>query len=72
MALAQGTLLSVNVGAIREFEFNGRVAVSAIWKAPVRGRVTVRGVNLEEGTTRRIAPRTAGPTRRSTLTPSRT
>ncbi len=47
MALARGTLLSVNVGGIREFEFNGRVAVSAIWKAPVRGRVTVRGVNLE-------------------------
>ncbi len=47
MALARGTLLSVNVGGIREFEFDGRPAVSAIWKAPVTGRVAARGVNLE-------------------------
>ncbi len=47
MALARGTLLSVNVGGIREFEFEGRTAVSAIWKAPVTGRVAARGVNLE-------------------------
>ncbi len=47
MVLARGSLLSVNVGGIREFEFDGRVAVSAIWKAPVTGRVTARGVNLE-------------------------
>lgn len=47
MALARGTLLSVNVGGIRQFEFDGREAVSAIWKAPVTGRVAARGVNLE-------------------------
>ncbi len=47
MALARGTLLSVNVGGIREFEFEGRAAVSAIWKTPVTGRVAARGVNLE-------------------------
>ncbi len=47
MALAQGSLLSVNVGGIREFEFEGRTAVSAIWKAPAAGRVAARGVNLE-------------------------
>ncbi len=47
MVLARGTLLSVNVGGIREFEFDGRAAVSAIWKAPVTGRVAARGVNLE-------------------------
>ncbi len=43
----KGTLLSVNVGGVREFDFNGRQAVSAIWKAPVTGRVAARGVNLE-------------------------
>ncbi len=47
MVLARGALLSVNVGGVREFDFNGRPAVSAIWKAPVAGRVAARGVNLE-------------------------
>ncbi len=47
MALDRGTVLSVNVGGIRQFEYNGRRAVSAIWKSPVRGRVAARGVNLE-------------------------
>ncbi len=46
MALARRTLLSVNVGGIRQFEFEGREAVSAIWKGPVTGRVAARGVNL--------------------------
>jgi MOSC domain-containing protein YiiM len=41
-----GKLLSVNVGAPREFEYNGRPAKSAIWKFPVSGRVEARGVNL--------------------------
>lgn len=31
----------------REFDFQGHTARSAIWKAPVAGRVAVRGVNLE-------------------------
>ena len=44
---AEGTILSVNVGGAREFDFNGRTVKSAIWKFPVRGRVTVRGVNLD-------------------------
>jgi MOSC domain-containing protein YiiM len=39
-------VLSVNVGTPREFEYNGRPARSAIWKAPVVGRVAARGVNL--------------------------
>ena len=47
MTLTRGTLLSVNVGGIREFKFGDRVVVSAIWKAPVTGRVAARGVNLE-------------------------
>jgi MOSC domain-containing protein YiiM len=40
-------LLSVNVGGVRAFEYNGRPAQSAIWKAPIGDRVRARGVNLE-------------------------
>ncbi len=43
---ALGRVLSVNVGSVREFEYNGRPAKSAIWKFPVAGRIPVRGVNL--------------------------
>src|SRR3954468_6555322 len=46
MASAAGTVLSVNVGRPREFEYNGHPAKSAIWKSPVAGRIAVRGVNL--------------------------
>ena len=46
MTLATGSLLSVNLGGIREFEYGGRSAKSAIWKYPVTGRVEARGVNL--------------------------
>ena len=42
-----GKVLSVNVGGIREFDYEGRPARSAIWKAPVGGRVRLRGVNLD-------------------------
>lgn len=44
--ITEGSLRSVHVGRPRQFEHNGRQAVSAIWKAPVTGRVTVAGVNL--------------------------
>jgi MOSC domain-containing protein YiiM len=46
MALRVGKLLSVNVGSVREFEYNGRPAKSAIWKSPAAGRIAARGVNL--------------------------
>jgi MOSC domain-containing protein YiiM len=46
MASSSGTVLSVNVGTAREFEYGGRPARSAIWKSPADGRVAVRGVNL--------------------------
>ena len=46
MAITQGKVLSVSVGLPRDFEYNGRPARSAIWKAPVAGRVAARGVNL--------------------------
>ena len=42
----RGKVLSVNVGLPRAFEFNGRPAKSAIWKAPVPGRIKAAGVNL--------------------------
>jgi MOSC domain-containing protein YiiM len=41
-----GKVLSVNVGGVREFEYGGRPARSAIWKSPVAGRIAVQGVNL--------------------------
>ena len=43
-------VLSVNVGGVREFEYNGRPAKSAIWKSPVSGRIRVRGVNIDGDT----------------------
>jgi len=46
MPLNPGSLLSVNVGGVREFEYNSRPAKSAIWKSPVSGRVVAQGVNL--------------------------
>jgi MOSC domain-containing protein YiiM len=46
MATPAGKVLSVNVGRVREFEYNGRPAMSAIWKSPVAGRIAARGVNL--------------------------
>jgi MOSC domain-containing protein YiiM len=47
MAIAEGKLLSVNVGGVRQFDYNGRSATSAIWKLPAAGRLAARGVNLE-------------------------
>src|SRR6476660_1733017 len=46
MATSAGKVLSVNVGTVREFEYGGRPARSAIWKSPAVGRVGARGVNL--------------------------
>jgi MOSC domain-containing protein YiiM len=46
VASTPGKVLSVNVGTVREFEYSGRPAKSAIWKFPVVGRITARGVNL--------------------------
>ena len=46
MATTGGKVLSVNVGSVREFEYNGRPARSAIWKSPAVGRIAARGVNL--------------------------
>lgn len=40
-------ILTVSVGRVREFDYRGRDARSAIWKSPVSGRVRVRGVNLD-------------------------
>ena len=47
MLMANGRVLSVNVGRSRRFDYDGSPATSAIWKSPVEGRVAVRGVNLE-------------------------
>ena len=47
MTAAAGRVLSVNVGAPRDFVYGGRPARSAIWKSPVAGRIAARGVNLD-------------------------
>ena len=39
-------VLSVNVGGVRAVELGDRTITTAIWKAPVRGRTPVSGVNL--------------------------
>jgi MOSC domain-containing protein YiiM len=41
------TVVSVNVGGVRTVEWYGRAVTTGIWKAPVDGRVAVRGVNLD-------------------------
>jgi MOSC domain-containing protein YiiM len=46
MATTAGKVLSVNVGGVRAFDYNGRPARSATWKSPVLGRIAARGVNL--------------------------
>ena len=46
MATTAGKVLSINVGTVREFEYSGRPAKSAIWKSPAVGRIAARGVNL--------------------------
>src|ERR687885_1843956 len=43
-----GLLVSVNVGQPRQVPVRrGRPLMSAIWKAPVDGRVRVAGINVE-------------------------
>ena len=39
-------VVSVNVGASRDVEWQGEIVSSAIWKNPVHGRVALRGVNF--------------------------
>ena len=46
MGTTTGKVLSVNVGAVREVEYGGRLAKSGIWKSSVTGRIAARGVNL--------------------------
>ena len=41
------SIVSVNVGPQRDVEWFGRTVRTAIWKAPVDGRVAVRGLNLD-------------------------
>jgi MOSC domain-containing protein YiiM len=40
-------VISMNVGAIREVEWKGHIVTTGIWKHPVPGRVTLRGVNFD-------------------------
>src|SRR5207245_1253889 len=40
-------IVSVNVGRPRSFVLKGREYTSSIWKEPVKGRVPVRGTNVD-------------------------
>jgi len=44
--MTEPVVLSVNVGAPRTTEWDGRLVTSGIWKEPVDGRVALAGVNL--------------------------
>jgi len=46
-AMAGPFVESVNVGRPRPVPWRGQTVVTAIWKAPVAGRVPVRGVNVD-------------------------
>src|SRR6266508_4466302 len=46
-AMAGPVVESVNVGRPRAVPWRGETVVTAIWKAPVAGRVPVRGVNVD-------------------------
>jgi MOSC domain-containing protein YiiM len=46
-AMAGAVVESVNVGRPRPAPWRGQTVVTAIWKAPVAGRVPVRGVNVD-------------------------
>ncbi len=41
------SLISINVGLPRDIEWRGELVHTAIWKAPVQGRVTARRLNLD-------------------------
>jgi MOSC domain-containing protein YiiM len=45
--LLMAHVISVNVGRPRPVNTGRRTVLTAIWKAPVQGRVLVRGVNLD-------------------------
>ncbi len=46
VGVGRGIVVSVNIGRAREIDRNGELATTAIWKAPVAGRIAARGVNL--------------------------
>jgi MOSC domain-containing protein YiiM len=39
-------VVSLNVGAVREIEWQGRLVTTGIWKYPIAGRIALRGVNF--------------------------
>ena len=44
--MMNGTILSVNMSAVRSQEYQGQTVRTGIFKMPVAGRIPVRGVNL--------------------------
>ena len=45
--VANGRVISVNVGAPRDVDWHGRTIRTSIWKSPVAGPVRVRTLNLD-------------------------
>src|SRR3954453_3306746 len=45
-ALVTPRVLSVNVGAVRVIRWHGEEVTTGIWKAPVQGRIALRGGNF--------------------------
>ena len=39
-------VVSVNVGLVRQVEWEGEIVSTGIWKNPAQGRVALRGVNF--------------------------
>jgi MOSC domain-containing protein YiiM len=46
MVVSTAQVLFVNVGGVRTIDVGDRTITTGIWKAPVEGRVPVRGVNV--------------------------
>ena len=42
-----GSVVSVNVGAVRTVRWHGRAVTTGIFKAPVQGKIALHGVNLD-------------------------
>ena len=45
--MATPCVTSLNVGQVRQVEWRGELVSTGIWKAPVMGRLELRGVNLD-------------------------
>ena len=45
--MATPSVISLNVGQVRQIEWRGQLVTTGIWKVPVTGRLELRGVNFD-------------------------